>query len=413
MNTIRGIPFIILIIIISSSQGIFIDFVFAASPAFSLQGIYNNRNDWTLRKALGYENARNITECTTQQHRFLSPHIAAADYVSDGNTLNATLWLSSPFRTPSISPSSQFKQIERSYAMLIHIDSAYDIGQNYQDAIQWSPITNTWNNIIKQSSPPFILHTDNDKVLHQEKNYTDFFVKGKNYVDLSLNLGTIGSPSQYSIVSYASDTYMTKDYHVCHLIDTTSIVHIPPPEFVMSTLPNSVILFPGENKTIELQIKSNTNLNSHVMVYTNQTEDVMITFTPQDISVLPSGIATSLLQIKASENAKTHPYTIPIYANITFPTTITNWLSGDIFANPQSAVINKASNFTLTVRQPLTFPEQLKNTWESWGSPINGFVGLITAIGGGGIVGLVYRKITKRRNEKRDMDIKRREGDNK
>jgi hypothetical protein len=383
--------------------------VFATSPSFPLQGVYNNQNDWSLEKAPGFEGAENIAECTVgQQHRFLSPHIAAVSYISDGRTLNATLWLSSAFKEPTISSSSLFKEVERTYALLIHSDSTYDTGQNYQVVIQWNPLVKTWSKIIKESSPPFIFQSE--KVLDQVNNYTGFFVKGKNYVDLSLNLSIAGSPSQYRIISYASDTFMTKDSHVCHLIDVTDVVHVPPPEFIISTLPNSVSLFPGENKTIELQIKSNTNLDSHILLYpSNQTDSIKLTFTPREISIPPSGLATSLLHIKASESATVHPYTIPIFAKISFPTTISNWLSGDILYKPASATINKASNFTATIQEPLTPSQQIRNIWESWGLPISGFVALITALGGGGIVGW-FLKTLKSKRSKQDKYRKQNEG---
>ena len=96
--------------------------------------------------------------------------------------------------------------------------------------------------------------------MEQKSNYTGFFVRGKNYVDLYFNLGVASYPNQYNVVAYASDTFMTKDSHICHLIDVTDVVPIPPPEFAISTSPTSMFLFPGENKTIELQVKSNTNL---------------------------------------------------------------------------------------------------------------------------------------------------------
>lgn len=396
-------------VVVTASDPFYFDESFAVSPPFPLQGIYNNHSDWSLQKTIGYESVKSISECLTQQHQFLSPHIAAADYISDGKTLNATLWLSSPFKVPSISSSSGLKQIERTYAMLIHIDSAYDIGQNYQSTIQWSSLTNTWSKITKKSSPPFVVKTNNEQILAQKNNYTDFFRSGKSYVDLSLNLALIGYPSQYSIISYASDTYLTRDNHICHLKDITSVVHIPPPEFIISTLPNSVNLFPGENKSIVLQIKSNTNLNSNVTIYTDHTEDknIMITPIPRVLPIIPSGIASSLLETKASEDAKAHPYTIPIYISISFPTAVANWLSGTILANPQSAIINKLSNLTITVHQPLSFQEQVKNIWESWGAPINGFVGIITAICGGGIAGLVYKKLRhNKKREKRHLEKK-------
>lgn len=372
---------------------------FAASPSFSLQGIYNSDNGWDLENVRDFTNAKNITECTTTQHHFPSPQIAAVNYISDGKTLNSTLWLSSPFKEPIISSSSIFQQVERRYALLIHVNSAFDIGQNYQIVIEWDSTSHAWTRKIIESSPPSIFQTE--KVLDQKSNYTGFFVRGKNYVDLYFNLSVASYPNQYNVVAYASDTFMTKDSHLCHLIDITDVVPIPPPEFVISTSPGSVALFPGENKTIELQVKSNTNLESVISFFTtNQTNDIKLKFIPNTTSILPYSMATSLLQIKASEKADAHPYTLPIYTKISFPTIITNWLSGSIHSNPKSIILNKPpSNVTITVLASLTIGQQIKNMWESWGSPISGFVGLITAIGGG-IAGLLLKKFKDKWNKR-------------
>jgi hypothetical protein len=380
--------------------------IFAISPSFPIEGISNNHKGWALAKLAYFENenAKNITECTTGQHSLPSPNIAAVDYISDGKTLNATLWLSSIFKEPINSSSFPFTQVERSYGLLIHVDSDYDIGQHYQVVISQDPLSHTWYKTIEKSSPSFI--GGNAKVLDQKANSTDFPLKGKNYIDLSLDLSKLGYPSQYSVISYASDTFMTKDDHVCHLIDATDVVHIPLPEFVMSMLPSTVILVPGENKIIEFRIKSNTNINSHIFVYAkDQSGEITSTFNPQEIFVSPSGISTSLLQIKALGNAKAHSYTLPIYAKIFFPTNVTGWSisSSNIgnvkLSNPEGATISKQSNVTVSVVEPLTFLEKLKVMWESWGSPISGFVGLITAIGGAGIVGLLLKKFKDKWNK--------------
>jgi hypothetical protein len=374
---------IILIYNYTTSQKVLSD-----SPSFSLQGIYNNQNNWSLGR-LGSQSARNITECMEDKYHFPSPHIAAANYISDGNTLNATLWLSSAFVDPAISSSNNFRQIERSYALMINVGSVYKIDQNYQVIVKWDPNLG-WRRIIEVSSPAGIFRSD--KFLDQKNNYTKFFTKGKSYIDLSLNLNLIGSPSEYSVISYATDTFVTKDFHVCHLVDTTDALQIPPPQITISTIPSSLVLYPGQNKSIELQIKSNADLNSHIYFSSMNQKGINLKFIPDEIFVLPSGFASLQLQVNAAGDAKPQTYSLHLITKILFPTTIKNLVTSDIFTNPSAATITKSSNFTVTVIEPLSFDKQIKNVWESWGLPVYGFVGLITAIGGGGIVGWFLKK---------------------
>jgi hypothetical protein len=381
--------------------------VSASSPSFPLQGIYNNHNSWFLEKQMQFEGARNITDCMTGPYKFPSPRIAALDYISDGKILNATLWLTAKVKDPSLFPPG-FAEISKIYALLIHVDSSYDIGQTYQIIYLYSNISKTWSRIITESAPPGL---QGEKILDQ-KHIPDSFVKGRNYADLSLNLSRIGSPSQYSIVSYTSDTYnVTKSSRICHLINVSDILHVPPPEFVISTLPNSLVLFAGDNKTIELQIKSNTILPSYISLnITDHSGNIKLKLIPNATSVLPSGLTTSLLQIKAMDNATSHPYTLPITAKISFPTTIANWLSGETHSNPQSAFINKESNFTITVIDKPPLLEQFKNMWESFGIPVSAIITLLATTGLSGIVGGWFLKKFNNKHSKKDKYRKMRDG---
>jgi hypothetical protein len=56
------------------------------------------------------------------------------------------------------------------------------------------------------------------------------------------------------------------------------------------------------------------------LLYGNK--DIGLQFTPNVIPVPPSGVGTSTLYIKATENATAEPHTFPIVANISFPTSI-------------------------------------------------------------------------------------------
>jgi hypothetical protein len=62
---------------------------------------------------------------------------------------------------------------------------------------------------------------------------------------------------------------------------------------------------------------------------------------------------------------------------------VTNWLTGDILANPGTESIIRAANFTVLVRPPPTPSEQLNAVWSAWGTPISGIIGLIGVVAGG------------------------------
>ena len=83
----------------------------------------------------------------------------------------------------------------------------------------------------------------------------------ESYIDFSFDLDKVNSPSQYKMAFYITD-YFVKDHVLCRLIDTTNWVIIPPPDFSMSVSPSSVLLRPGEEKNLELQIKGSTDLQS-------------------------------------------------------------------------------------------------------------------------------------------------------
>ena len=402
---------IFLIILIIVSYNFFpVYYVFGESPSFSLQGINNTHHHWHLEKGSFFEqeSAKNITQCSTKREHFPFPKIAAVNYISSGKTLNATLWLASPFQEPTASPivlkeasmlpssvldkhnnflhftikKHIIKENVRKYAFIIHVDSTYDIGQTYQVAIDWNNTNHIWRRATTESVPSS-LQIEN-RVLQHENNYNLSFVPGQNYVDLSLNLSLLSYPSQYSILAYALDAYQ-EDSVFCKLVDVTDIVHIPPPDFGMTTLPSSVSLFAGENKPVELQVKSNTNLPSNISLSTDQNSTVKLTFEPKKLYISPFGISSSLIHVKALDNATANPYTLPIKANSSFSTAVTNWLTGDILTNPGTEAIIRAANFNFTVlvRPPPTPSEQLNAVWSAWGTPISGIIGLIGVVLGG------------------------------
>lgn len=106
-------------------------------------------------------------------------------------------------------------------------------------------------------------------------------------IDLSLNLGLLGYPSQYVIVSYTLEAY-DEDSVFCKVVDVTDPIIIPPPDFSISTFSSTIALLPAESKIAELQVKSNTNLQSYVLLSTGTNSNVKLSFEPNKLYVPPS-----------------------------------------------------------------------------------------------------------------------------
>jgi hypothetical protein len=87
--------------------------IFAIAPSFVRQEIIDDSNDWELwksksditpiftheEKTIKIQNARDITECQIFGD-YLIPDIESVSYTSDGNKLNATIWLTGEFKEP-------------------------------------------------------------------------------------------------------------------------------------------------------------------------------------------------------------------------------------------------------------------------------------------------------------------------
>lgn len=368
----------------------------ALSPSFARQGIINKHSYWSIVQVRPkytlinippglMELAKNTTECKLEQGP-RPPGISAVTYLSDGKLLNATLWLSDPFIQPPSNASAWLRQpyteipwYQIGYYMSIHVHSVYDTGgPDYRLGLEWNVRNGTWTKTVEEFSP-----ISGGKVLNQKSNYT--VPLGKNYVDLSFDLRSLNYPNLYDTLFYATDFYV-KDGRLCRMADVTSRVYVPPPEFSLAALPSTVVLRPGDETNVELQLKSNTNIKSQVFLFVNGSNEIRTNIVPNEIFLSPNGVVTSLLNIRALESAKAHPYTLPIIANFSIPTEAkSNRFSttGEIAYGSNTQLTAQVSNFTVTVLPPFTPEERLKNFYNDWLSPIGGiwtFVAGVSAV---------------------------------
>lgn len=364
--------------------------IVALSPSFARQSIINSHDQWSIEQVRqnytlinfppGFMKlAKNISECKMEPHYPRPPGISAVTYISDGKTLNTTLWLSHSLTQPPLNASHWLRQpfreipwLDFGYYASIHVHSVYDTGgPDYRLGIEWNVQNNTWTKTQEEFSP-----IGDSKVLDQELNYS--VTLGKKYIELSFNLNRLNYPNLYDILFYAVDDYV-KNNRLCRMTEVASRVYVPPPEFSMTTSPASVTLRPGDETNIELKVRSNANIKSQVSLFLNSSKDIQTNIIPNETSLSPNGIITPILSVKALGNAKPHPYTLPIIANFSIPTAATSMttteahtLTSQTAPGPNTAFTFQISNLTLTILPSLTLDQRLKNFYNDWLSPING-----------------------------------------
>jgi hypothetical protein len=219
------------------------------------------------------------------------------------------------------------------------------------------------------------------KVLEQNNNFTGFFEKqGSNYVNLFFNLNKVGHPDQYLVAFFIEDRLFSNLGQ--GIFDFTNWVRIPPPQYVISAFPNSIVLRPGEEKKVELEVKSialptrtEPKLYLHVG---SQPPDMNMTLTPDKTTIPFNGIAHSLLQVRISNNATEHPsFTLPLVAEISIPSSY--------LGNSNSTLPVSPSFLTITVLPPFSLEERFNNFYTTWFSPVSAiwtfFAGVAATLG--------------------------------
>jgi hypothetical protein len=336
------------------------------------------------------------------------------EITDEGNS--RTVIFTSPFEDAGLQIPSWH---ETAFTMALAIDSVQHAGvTDYRVILSRNPINSSNNNNDNSSTTNNNQNTiwewtrqitevsayDKSRVLEEEKNYTGFYDRDNPYILFSFDLEKVNFPQQYRAVFYITDYYV-KEHHFCRLIDTTNWVIIPPPEFVISITPGSVVLRPGEERNVELTIKGNTQLASEALLADSNTNNnnssyngIGLSFIPNKVSIPPSSVGTSTLHVKALENSKTVSYTLPINANISFPTKITN-RGGEVFSNSKSISVTQASNLTLTVLPPYSTQELLSIFVNSWITPITGVWTFLAGVGA--VIAPLIISIYRKRQQKK------------
>lgn len=202
----------------------------ALSPSFSRQEIIDNDSDWAPISEVGTCEPK---DDPIIMQLYSVPNILAANYYSDGNTINGTIMLSEDFAEDDF--LSYPFQPQVIYHMVIQPTSHYETpGRHaavYADEIYSELDSGNWVRWIYEK-----FSTDDNRVIHKHNNYTGFFDTEKRFVSFSLDLNSITSPEEYHL-SFGTTVSGDVNGKRCILKDDTGWYQIPIPQFAVSSSP--------------------------------------------------------------------------------------------------------------------------------------------------------------------------------
>ncbi|HKQ21174.1 MAG TPA: hypothetical protein VJS91_03965 [Nitrososphaeraceae archaeon] len=310
--------------------------------------------------------------------------ILSVNIFSNGKILNATIWLSdSLYDKWFLSYSNKL-----TYGMYIDADSNIKTGiegidyntyiTNENSQSKEKNLSKVWTKKFEQwSSVLPLLKNSQKRMVHEEKNFTGFFAEGKKFVQLSFDLSAIGSPGQFRILFYTIE----KEYGKPWIVDFTNWINFPPPNISISVQPENLELSPGDNKTLEIKLKSNAKFTPTVKLYTNSLPSGLATGFAYDKLDIPTfGEATTTMWIKATDPKRSGPYTVAFFTNSSIQktsipaqeNTTVNTISA--FQKPEVPKIENenienfttVSSFVIFIQPSIPILQQIRDVVSEW-----------------------------------------------
>jgi|SRR6185312_14900918 len=345
-----------------------------SSPSFGMQEIENTPHNWIdVWRGIHSSKGSNFTD------------IRSVNYFSDGQFLNATIWLDDFTPSPPTDKSVNYG---------MYIDSDFNNktgieGINYKVEVQWHPESKSWTRIVEEWST-----NGKNKTLEIKSNYTGFYQKGGSFVNLYANLKDMIYPQKYRILFYAEEKKLKG---ISLIMDSPKWVNIPPPTFIISANPSIINVKAGEQKTIEIQVKSSQGFQPRVNFFTDTSQSpsfVKLGFAYDKLKISSIGEASTPLTIYTAGDAIRYPYTAIISANFSFPSqeSINPSLTLRKIIIPTENVIAQ-STITIIIQDPASAIDVINDFWSKAG----GFINFVYLTGGAAASWIFVNYIKKRK----------------
>lgn len=363
----------------------------ASSPSFELQELINENRQWV-------QTYGNSTEGLKTSYT----DILSTNYISDGKTLNTTVWLYSGFSNSSSAYDeiynapdaySNLSSAKLSYGILIDSDANTRTGYNGANYDFYAELYEGKLNVYLYQ----LSSTGGYKLVGSKSNLTFSHAEspvGPGYVNLNLDLSSIGYPSEYNLLFYSAESIGSNEVR-----QFTNWVTIPPPSLEISTSPSDISVRQGEEQMIPARIKSTSGFSNDVINITlgvtnnfnDNFNDYIIgsSFNSSEFDVHIQRNQPPLIKIGVPNQTPLGIYTIPLIVTIREPSmatatkpTFTAPLGGTVdpkFAlsvkYPTVGYLTKPINLTVTVIPPKGIGDQFKDFWATYGQFIGIFAG--------------------------------------
>jgi hypothetical protein len=177
----------------------------------------------------------------------------------------------------------------------------------------------------------------------------------------------------------------------------------------MSIAPNPLELRQGEEKEIEMQLKSDSEFRSLAYVSAPEDPKIELDYPSQGLQISPFGFLTISLNFTTTPNIQSRPYTVQFFLNALFPTELTfnntsssPFHSGRVgfkFPSIKTNTINQSTDLAIFVHKD--WNEYFTNSWETYGGPI-----ALTAGGfGGAFSEWIIGKFKKTKMKDSELDV--------
>jgi hypothetical protein len=286
---------LLILIVISILQ--YNNYIFAYSPSFS--------------RLYAADNPVHLNETHVQ-------YLTSATYTSDGRTLSATLWLYS-----QIYDNQSYDGLR--YGIRIWLGNAvvgsayyprpiYDIYIEQQRNGTWAENTIEYENGL--------LGTGSQKPLQTEHRYTGLSNQGSKYINLFLDLDTIGYPDEYHMLSYVQKNSKMLDETYFASVPQTTIIRCG--IFCIAPIWGSIRVFPAEISNISIPIYSNQFTNESfanfrqifkIHLYQDSgfnNHGIKLKFNPDTIEIPTYGFTKTDLKVTTPDNIPNENYTLKV-----------------------------------------------------------------------------------------------------
>ncbi len=363
-------------------NGSFCNISMAQSPSFGLQELINENRNWV--QTYGNSDAHLKSSYTD---------ILAVNYISDGQTLNTTIWLNSGFNSSALNSTDNQQSRKLSYGMLIDADTDTKTGYNGADYDLYVELASgKLSGYLYQLSS-----TGGYRLMGSKTNFTPSHAEssvGPGYANLNLDMGSINSPSEYNLLFYAAESYKLNEVR-----QFTGWVTIPPPSLQMTTSPEDIVIRQGEEQLIPARIQSTSGFSNDVINITlgatnrsniqNANYSIGSGFNSSELYVNIQRNQPPLIKIAVPPQTPLGIYTVPLVVTIREPSIATT--TKPTYIAPQSGTVDpefelskqyptvgyltKPINFTVAVVSPKSIDDQFKDFWDTYGQFIGIFAG--------------------------------------